>query len=221
MVPSVSQCLAEINQNLAEVDLPPDNKDLRARVDKLVEQGCDEQFLLEVSFLYAYVAFASKKNSEAEQSTPTMSRLIALPGLNMSRRELANHLRDVRHAARQIERILEVARKPGKDQQTLIDAADLGHLPKELERYCKFAADVGRACEIPREKRLQRDRCLCSLVKYVETITGKHHWETLVALINRWNLVFIEDDVTLRAQFRRANRPGQLPLFWPKTVQKR
>jgi len=220
-IPSVSDVLAEINQTFAKLELPPGNPELRRRVRELVEQGCDEGFLLQVSWLYAYTALAFRKNAETERLTASSSRLIALPGLNMSRRELANHIRDVRHVTRQIERILAVARKPGKDPQTLLDAAELSPIPKLLERYCRFVADVGEACYIPREKRLQRDRCLCSLVAYVIALTGKPHWETLIDLINCWGLVFIEDESTLRSQSGRAKRPGQLPLFWPNTVQNR
>ena len=138
----------------------------------------------------------------------------------MSRRELANQVRDARHVARQIERFLAVARKPGKDEETLRTAEELAELPKMLKRYCKFAVDVGQACYIPREKRLQRDRCLLSLVEHVKTVTGKPHWEDLLNLISAWKLVMVQDWKTLQVQFRRAHKPGQLPLFGPKSQAK-
>lgn len=220
-VPTVSEWVSEFLQDFAKLELPTGNPELRSRVQKLVEQGCDERFLLEMSYFYAYIADAFNKNAKTERSTSSSSRLVALPGLNMSRRALKNHIRDIQHDARQIERILAVARKPGKDPQTLHDAAELSPLPKLLERYCRLVADVGRACAIPHEKPLQRDRVLCSLVAHVSAVTGKPHWETLVDLINCWNLVFIKDEITLRAQSRRATGPDQLPLFRPSTVQNR
>jgi hypothetical protein len=181
-VPSVSQWVAELTQNLADLAWPSSDHVVLDRVAKLVSHGCDEGFLKEISFLYGYVAFASKKNAEAERSTSSDSRLTALPGLSMSRRKLANHIRDVRHVGRQIKAFLSVARKPGKDPQTLLDAAQLGRIPELLEQYCKFAEEVGEACYIPKEKPLQQDRLLCSLVEYVKTVTGKPHWETLILL---------------------------------------
>jgi hypothetical protein len=213
--PVVAELVGEFYEILSNLKLPEDDAQAQRSVERLTEYGCEATFLLQVSFLYAYTAMAFRKNAQAETSTPSGSRLIALPGLGMSRRELANHVRDVRHVARQIQRIVAVARKPGKDQETLRTAAELATLPDKLERYCRFAIEVGRACSIPREKRLQRDRFLCSLVAYVRACTGKPHWESLVALINTWKLVNIQGVETLRVQFDRANRPGQLPLLWP------
>jgi hypothetical protein len=213
----VAELVAEFNQILENLQLPQDAVAARNRLEKLSQRGCDEKFVLRVSYLYAYTANAFKRNAKDEASTPSSSRLIALPGLGMSRRELANHVRDTRHVARQIQRFLAVARKPGKDQQTLLTADELSTLPKALERYCRFAVEVGQACSIPREKRLQRDRFLCSLVVYVKVSTGKPHWESLLDIINAWNLVTIQDVTTLMSQFKRANRPDQLPLFWPRS----
>jgi hypothetical protein len=100
---SVSELATEYLQTLNKLELPPDNREIRRRVQKMVEQGCDEKFLLQASYLYALTAHAFRKNAEAERLTTSSSRLIALPGLSMSRRDLANHIRDVRNAARQIE----------------------------------------------------------------------------------------------------------------------
>ena len=219
----VAELVAEFNQILENLQLPQDALAARQRVEKLTQRGCDEKFVLRVSYLYAYTANAFKKNAKDEAGTPSSSRLIALPGLGMSRRDVANHVRDTRHVARQIQRFLAVSgvnyffRKPGKDQRTLLTADELSSLPKALERYCRFAVEVGQACSIPREKRLQRDRFLCSLVVYVKVSPGKPHWESLLDIINAWNLVTIQDVTTLMSQFKRANRPDQLPLFWPRS----
>jgi len=212
--PTVPQWVTEILQNLDEAELPADD-DLRVRVDKLVSQGCNRRFVIEVSFFYAYVAFGFKRNTEAERSTNSGSRLVAFPGLQMTRRKLAKHVGDLRELARQMKRILAVVRKPGKPPETSMEAAKLRSLPQLVEQYCDFIDDAGELCYIPREKRLQLDRLLCSLVKHVKDATGRPNWDTLLRLINCWGLVFIDDDVTLRAQVRRADRPDRLPLFGP------
>jgi hypothetical protein len=111
----VAELVAEFNQILENLQLPQDAVAARHRLEKLTQRGCDEKFVLRVSYLYAYTANAFKKNAKDEASTPSSSRLIALPGLGMSRRELANHVRDTRHVAREIQRFLAVIDGNGKE----------------------------------------------------------------------------------------------------------
>ena len=80
-IPSVSELVAEYLQTLAKLELPPAKTEVGPRVRKLVEQGCNERFLLEASYLYALMAHAVKRNAETERSTASSSRLIPLDTL--------------------------------------------------------------------------------------------------------------------------------------------
>ena len=80
-IPSASELVAEYLQTLAKLELPPAKTEVGPRVRKLVEQGCNERFLLEASYLYALMAHAVKRNAETERSTASSSRLIPLDTL--------------------------------------------------------------------------------------------------------------------------------------------
>jgi hypothetical protein len=75
---------------------------------------------------------------------------------------------------------------------------------------------------VQREIRLQRDRALRSLVAHVKTATGSPHWETLVDLINCWDLVTIEQPETLTGQVARSEASAdKLDLFLLRSRNRR
>jgi hypothetical protein len=66
----VAELVAEFNQILENLQLPHDAVAARNRLEKLTQRGCDEKFVLRVSYLYAYTANACNKNAKDEASSP-------------------------------------------------------------------------------------------------------------------------------------------------------
>jgi hypothetical protein len=221
--PTKQEQVAELEETLDNIQFPTDSH-LRTEIQKLTNLGCDEKALCQLSFLYAFTYHMYKKNAEAEAATPTPSRLIAFPGLQLSRSDLARRIREARTSLRQMVALLTVVRKPGEGPDehapTRAEAVELRNsLKSVILRSCRLLCRAGVDCAIPNEKRLQRDRCLCSLIEYVKYKTGKPNWEILISLVNAWGLTAITNETTLRMQYKRASK--ELPLFTPETAQNR
>jgi len=214
-----------MSESLHGLNLPEDAPQARDALERLTHEGCDRDFVLQVTWLYAFVQYALEENQSAESMTRPEYRRLSLLGASWTRARVGRHIRTCSQLASEIEEFLRAARIPG---ERLRESAEvvmfLKTLPNVLQRYARFVEHVAEAIVPFKEARAQLERLAASLLTHVEQTTGRPHYREVVDIILAWQPEFpfkeyLNED-RLRMQYKRGtNRPDALPLFRPKATE--
>lgn len=220
----VKACKDRINRSLDSLELPSSASDAKESLGVLQTQGCDANFVLQTSWLYAMLQDGLERNRAAEAGTRPEYRRLSFVGGSWTRQHVRMHVGKCRELADEIERFMGSARIPGEH---LLDSAEVvmyfQALPGVLRRYAHFAARVGEKAVTVNEFAAQRARVLASLVEHIRAKTGRPHWTELLTLIlawrDEWPFEETFSESALRMQWTRFQEsPAGLPLFRPNST---